>query len=598
MKKFLRNTILIAGCVLIAGGGTGGIYWYRTAKAKKATVKVYSVSTMKDMYWGDEISAQGTVQSANVQKVLLDNQLIVEKVLVKEGDSVTIGTPLLQYDTTAAKLNVAQKQNAVAIAEDHIRTANKELNTLQNLRPSEDAPIDDGGWEPDDPGLDDSDEISDSESEEPIVTTAPPDTPILPNQPDASKCTDTIHAVAEAVSREGRAAKPYWFACKKETVATTAFLQELQKAGACAELFVFDGTTCQYIWSITSTSFTGKTLSDWVVGKGITIDTDGSILVDPTGTYYGNLKLPAMAAGQQTDAEDSHTDSSDVIDASASEEDASAWDTEGLTDTEEVDPDFSDYTYSGSTSLYSDYMYSSAELQKMIRDKQNELKKLEIDKKQAELDLKDAQQKQQTGQELSKIDGVVTKLAADPEALEATDPLMIIQGEGGVSIQGQISEMNLTKLAVGDVLSVTSWETGDVVEATVTKIETTPVTGEDVLSYGENPNNSMYPFLASVQDSVSWNVGDPVSISISSTEESDSFYLPVQYVRQEDGQYYVMKKDAHNKLKKQMVQTGKLIYGGYEIEIKGGLTEDDWICFPYGKTVKEGTATQDSDQSY
>ena len=84
MKKFLRNTILIAGCVLIAGGGTGGIYWYRTAKAKKATVKVYSVSTMKDMYWGDEISAQGTVQSANVQKVLLDNQLIVEKVLVKE----------------------------------------------------------------------------------------------------------------------------------------------------------------------------------------------------------------------------------------------------------------------------------------------------------------------------------------------------------------------------------------------------------------------------------------------------------------------------------------------------------------------------------
>ena len=42
MKKFLRNTILIAGCVLIAGGGTGGIYWYRTAKAKKATVKVYS----------------------------------------------------------------------------------------------------------------------------------------------------------------------------------------------------------------------------------------------------------------------------------------------------------------------------------------------------------------------------------------------------------------------------------------------------------------------------------------------------------------------------------------------------------------------------
>lgn len=135
----------------------------------------------------------------------------------------------MQYDTTAAKLNVAQKQNAVAIAEDHIRTANKELNTLQNLRPSEDAPIDDGGWEPDDPGLDDSDEISDSEPEEPIVTTAPPDTPILPNQPDASKCTDTIHAVAEAVSGDGTAAKPYWFSCKKRQLQRLHFYRNCKR---------------------------------------------------------------------------------------------------------------------------------------------------------------------------------------------------------------------------------------------------------------------------------------------------------------------------------------------------------------------------------
>ena len=49
-------------------------------------------------------------------------------------------------------------------------------------------------------------------------------------------------------------------------------------------------------------------------------------------------------------------------------------------------------------------------------------------------------------------------------------------------------------------------------------------------------------------------------------------------------------EDENEKLKKQEVTTGKTIYGSY-IEIKTGLSEADYIAFPYGKGLKDGAHT-------
>lgn len=73
-------------------------------------------------------------------------------------------------------------------------------------------------------------------------------------------------------------------------------------------------------------------------------------------------------------------------------------------------------------------------------------------------------------------------------------------------------------------------------------------------------------------------------------------YIPKVYVRDEDGKHYVMKDDG-GKLKKQYIKVGKTVYGSL-VEIKGGITSDDKICFPYGKNIKEGTKTKDTDQIY
>ena len=58
-----------------------------------------------------------------------------------------------------------------------------------------------------------------------------------------------------------------------------------------------------------------------------------------------------------------------------------------------------------------------------------------------------------------------------------------------------------------------------------------------------------------------------------------------------------MYKDNNGKLEKQDVVTGSILWGSY-IEIKSGLTLDDYVAFPYGKNVKEGTATVVSEDMY
>ena len=162
MTKGKKILAVILSVTVLAGGGAGGAYYYRARQAAKHKVAVTPVANLMDYYWGDGISMDGTVISGDVQNVILSSSQMVEKVLVKEGDKVTKGTPLLDYDMTAVALDVAQKKTALAVAEDNVRKAQKELERLKQLRPSEEAPAypDDDDF-PDFPDDDDSDDSDD-----------------------------------------------------------------------------------------------------------------------------------------------------------------------------------------------------------------------------------------------------------------------------------------------------------------------------------------------------------------------------------------------------------------------------------------------------
>ena len=49
-----------------------------------------------------------------------------------------------------------------------------------------------------------------------------------------------------------------------------------------------------------------------------------------------------------------------------------------------------------------------------------------------------------------------------------------------------------------------------------------------------------------------------------------------------------MKAGIDNRLYKQYLEVGASIYNGEYVEVKSGLTMNDYIAFPYGPDVKEG----------
>ena len=102
MKKPLVAVLCTAlGAVLIGGSILGYSIWSRS----RVQISVESVSVLQG-YWGDNNSTYGVVTTDMTQEVFLKSDMVVDEVLVQEGDTVTVGTPLIQYDTTLINLDL------------------------------------------------------------------------------------------------------------------------------------------------------------------------------------------------------------------------------------------------------------------------------------------------------------------------------------------------------------------------------------------------------------------------------------------------------------------------------------------------------------
>lgn len=594
MKKKKVLAIFLVSVLLVSGGGIGGAAYYKKQKNEKRIVSVVPVVNMMGYEYGNEMNIDGTVITGSKQNVMLEKEQVVEKVLVKKGDTVKVGTPLIAYDTTSLKLALQEKKNAVDAAEDDLRTAKKELERLQSLHPAEDRQY---NWIEDTEEIEvverpeeaefetqpaespittvistsetttseeipvETDETDSVEPTEPIMSTEP----IEPTEPVLEE--NVLYTLEDAVQGDGSAAQPYLFLCERDTIVKMDLLLLLQQHGSHA---VFQVTTDGYQWLVDGTILPAS-LTDWTVSQGVTIGQDGTLSVDFHQVLYGTFQI----AGNGSD-------------------DMLLPDDEGNEDFD-FDEEWLDDGIWGEDSESDDYLYTAQELAAMIQKQQSKIKTLEFSKKSADLAYESALKKQDDGMERSLIDGVVTELHTDLTDKEAeTKPYLVIQGSGGLQVQGTVSEWNLPKLQIGTEMNVMSYDTGDSFTVKVTEIEDVPVTDSSA-PYNENPNNSMYRFQAETEEQYDIAVGSWLSLSFMEETSSSYFYLPLQYVREENGQYYVMKANDQNRLVKQPVQTGKIRYGA-EIEIKSGVEETDRICFPYGKDVKEGVRTKDTDE--
>ena len=92
---------------------------------------------------------------------------------------------------------------------------------------------------------------------------------------------------------------------------------------------------------------------------------------------------------------------------------------------------------------------------------------------------------------------------------------------------------------IGDTVTVMSYETGTQTEATVTEVDTTP--SDEYYGYG-NPNASGYKFRADIMgDADGFTPDSWVSISVSKTADSGTLYIPVHYIRDDEGGSFVLK---------------------------------------------------------
>lgn len=530
--KTSGKVIIAAVCATVAAGGTfGGYKFNQLRKKNKTIVDVTPVSNMSNSYWGDNLELQGTVSTGDVQKIMQNESQLVDSILVKKGDIVKKGDTILKYDMTLLELDVQQKKNDLAVIDDNINQANKEIRRLQNLKPSEAIP--------------------------PMPEPTEPPTQPRPTIQTVKAINDT----SNIISGNGSPEDPFTFNCSDDTIVSANFLNQLMALKTNAVFNVYDDNVLIYAWRLNGNDIVEEQKEDWIVGKNVTVNVNGNITVDFSQQLFGTFQTFSQNDVYSDEPNDSNYTPADYEQS---------------------------YIKPGSD----DYVYSKAEIAKMISEKQDEIKKLELDKKSADIAYRQALNKKESGQVKSRIDGTVTEVNTDTENSDSTSPLVVIQGSEGLSVTISIGELNLDKVAVGDLINVTSYDTGTMAQAEITSIDMTPVSYNSE-NWNENPNSSTYSFDARItEETEGFSVGNWVGATISESEESSSIYIPLHYTREIDGKYYVMKSDENGKLRKQYIKTGKIVYGN-EIEIKGGLSNNDKICFPYGKNVKEGVKTKE-----
>lgn len=231
--------------------------------------------------------------------------------------------------------------------------------------------------------------------------------------------------------------------------------------------------------------------------------------------------------------------------------------------------------------------YTREELDKAIADKKKELSETLLSIKQSTLNIVNMEKTLSQGTVMSNLKGKVLKLADPVLSQAAGEPFLVVESEEGYYITGDVSEFLLGDLSQGQEISGTAYESGTSFNAEIREIKAYPDTNAGQGNTGE----SFYPFTAFIADPSGLKDGEEVSFNLTvGAEDTDSLYISKAFVRQQDGVYYVYIADSDGKLKKQNVECGRTVYGS-SIQIKNGITADDLIAFPYGKTVREGAKT-------
>lgn len=235
--------------------------------------------------------------------------------------------------------------------------------------------------------------------------------------------------------------------------------------------------------------------------------------------------------------------------------------------------------------------YTAAEIHAMRLAKQEEIKDLEFRIKMEEAEYKIMQKEADSGQVVAEFDGTVVGVLDAESAAMMGMPILKVTGGGGFYVEGSVSELQLGNIAVGQKVDIMSWDTGMSYEGTIVEIGQFPQEN-GYYYYGGSQNVSYYPYTVFIDETARLQDGFYVSMTLRAAEGKGSLYLNSAFVRTEGASSYVYVRNEEGLLEKRIIQVGGSLWGSYT-EVRGGLTAEDFVAFPYGNHIKEGAPTQE-----
>lgn len=539
-KKLLIGVISLAAAAAIGAG----IFFGTRGSGEPVKVFPFQYVGMTE-YWGDNQESYGPVSTDRIQTIYITETQIVTEIAVKQGDTVKKGDLLMTFDTTLSDISLERKRLGVEKLKLQLEDAEDRLWEIRNMKPM-------------------------------VIPPAAPDTE--DDDVDTGEKLDEAYRLSNNMDYDGRS-KETALICWLNT-ANSINNDLLEKIREKAETYQNQNDEAAWYQDITEDGVTEETE-----------ETKGPYVPRSVNEYYAIIKTTQDNAelGTRLTWQGIHVqknegggfsfrffDAYGIMDHMLSEEDEEA------ADTSIPEIDFG----SG---------YTAAQIAQMRIEQEKKIQDLQFQIKMAEAEYKIMQTEVSDGNVYAEIDGEVVSVLAEEDARILQQPLLKVSGGGGFFVEGSISELEKENLQLGQEVTVNDWNTGMTYTGKVTSIGDFPSQDNGWNGMG-NPNASYYPFTVFVDETADLQAGSHASIMFSTAGSEHGVYLENPFVRSEQGNFYVYLRGSNGKLEKRYVSVGKSLWGSY-MEILSGVGEEDFIAFPYGKDLREGADTVESDLS-
>lgn len=544
MKK---TPLIIGGTVLTLALIGGGAFAFKSF-GSHSEIEVMPVSYLSTSWWGDSNESNGYVSSDMTQEVMLQDRKVVKEILVEEGQQVSINDPLMVYDSTLVELELEMQRLTIENLNVQIQSAKRALQKLQSTKP--------------------------------IASVTEQALEVMPvvslTERESERTLSELNYATELVPQEDGT---YTLEVQSSQQLNVSFLYRLKGLDEVGQTQI--SNPIQLTLTIIQEDGTDSIVK---VLDGANLEIKQGFIQSTVNEYFKEENQPACPQPQPCPTPDQTPDPDPEPQPDPTPEPDPQPQPDPTPDLEpmpEPEPDM----------VIPEEGYTKEELNQLIQEKKTEITNLELDYKEALLKEEQIKKELENLTVRSSVNGVVKKVG-DPsvESVEGS-ALIVVSSESGFYLKGTITEHQLGKVEVGQLVDVMSWDTGNSYTATITEIYPYPVEGEQY-SYG-NPNVSNYPFVAYIEEAHDLKNNMYVSVTVQETAENpNAMYIDMAYIGDENGRKFVYKADENLRLKKEYVQTGKVLWGSY-IEVISGLTEEDQIAFPYTKNIKDGVKAKE-----